>query len=216
MLRFTTAGESHGPALVSTLEGIPAGLPLLAATDEDLTAVISYIRAQKPVDAGRPRPQYGILAKLLSDRFGPRLDTPPTYVPGGQVSIERGRYLATGPANCAGCHTPLNPMAGFAPAGPAFSGAYTPEPDPTDPEFEIAAPNLTPDSATGHIVDWTEDAFVARFHSGRVVRGSSMPWESFRRLTEEDVRSIYQFLRTVEPVQHNVGPTRREKGSFKS
>jgi chorismate synthase len=30
MLRFTTAGESHGPALISILEGIPAGLPLLA------------------------------------------------------------------------------------------------------------------------------------------------------------------------------------------
>lgn len=30
MLRFTTAGESHGPALVSILEGIPAGLPLTA------------------------------------------------------------------------------------------------------------------------------------------------------------------------------------------
>src|SRR5690349_21026827 len=30
MLRFTTAGESHGPALISVLEGIPAGLPLLA------------------------------------------------------------------------------------------------------------------------------------------------------------------------------------------
>jgi chorismate synthase len=30
MLRFTTAGESHGPALVSVLEGLPAGLPLLA------------------------------------------------------------------------------------------------------------------------------------------------------------------------------------------
>ncbi len=29
-LRFTTAGESHGPTLVSLLEGIPAGLPLLA------------------------------------------------------------------------------------------------------------------------------------------------------------------------------------------
>jgi len=28
MLRFTTAGESHGPALVSILEGMPAGLPL--------------------------------------------------------------------------------------------------------------------------------------------------------------------------------------------
>ncbi|MFY7950157.1 MAG: chorismate synthase [Gemmatimonas sp.] len=30
-LRFTTAGESHGPALVAILEGIPAGVPLLAA-----------------------------------------------------------------------------------------------------------------------------------------------------------------------------------------
>jgi chorismate synthase len=30
-LRFTTAGESHGQALVSILEGMPAGVPLLAA-----------------------------------------------------------------------------------------------------------------------------------------------------------------------------------------
>jgi chorismate synthase len=33
-LRFTTAGESHGPALVSVLEGMPAGVPVLA-TDID-------------------------------------------------------------------------------------------------------------------------------------------------------------------------------------
>jgi chorismate synthase len=31
MLRFVTAGESHGPALVALVEGVPAGLPLLAA-----------------------------------------------------------------------------------------------------------------------------------------------------------------------------------------
>jgi chorismate synthase len=37
MLRFTTAGESHGPALLAILEGMPAGLPLLAAdVDVDL------------------------------------------------------------------------------------------------------------------------------------------------------------------------------------
>ena len=33
MLRFLTAGESHGPALVVTVEGLPAGLPV---TVEDL------------------------------------------------------------------------------------------------------------------------------------------------------------------------------------
>ncbi|MBE2233307.1 MAG: chorismate synthase [Anaerolinea sp.] len=31
MLRFLTAGESHGPALTAILEGMPAGLPLTAA-----------------------------------------------------------------------------------------------------------------------------------------------------------------------------------------
>lgn len=30
-MKFTTAGESHGPALVSILEGLPAGVPVLAA-----------------------------------------------------------------------------------------------------------------------------------------------------------------------------------------
>lgn len=36
-LRFITAGESHGPALVSTVEGMPAGIPLLAESiDEQL------------------------------------------------------------------------------------------------------------------------------------------------------------------------------------
>jgi mono/diheme cytochrome c family protein len=184
--------------------------------DEDLVAVISYIRTQPPVEAERPRPQYGILAKLLSSRFGPREDPGPSYVPAGEASVERGRYLALGPANCSGCHTPLDPMAGFAPAGPPMSGAFAPEPDATDPNFEIAAPNLTPDPATGHITSWTEDAFVARFLGGRLVRGSPMPWENFQRLTEADVRSVYRYLRTLEPVEHNVGPTRRPVGSFES
>lgn len=37
MLRFSTAGESHGPALTAILDGIPAGLPLEpAAIDREL------------------------------------------------------------------------------------------------------------------------------------------------------------------------------------
>ena len=30
MLRFLTAGESHGPALLVIVDGVPAGLPLSA------------------------------------------------------------------------------------------------------------------------------------------------------------------------------------------
>ena len=37
MLRFLTAGESHGPSLTAILEGMPAGLPLSSAdVDRDL------------------------------------------------------------------------------------------------------------------------------------------------------------------------------------
>lgn len=46
-LRFLTSGESHGPALVTILEGMPAGLPLsLARIDEELA------RRQKGFGAG--------------------------------------------------------------------------------------------------------------------------------------------------------------------
>jgi chorismate synthase len=48
MLRFVTAGESHGPALVSILEGMPAGLPLLA---EHVDAQLS--RRQQGYGRGR-------------------------------------------------------------------------------------------------------------------------------------------------------------------
>ncbi|HET7622010.1 MAG TPA: chorismate synthase [Gemmatimonadaceae bacterium] len=48
MLRFTTAGESHGPALVSILEGMPAGLRLLA---EDVNTELA--RRQQGYGRGR-------------------------------------------------------------------------------------------------------------------------------------------------------------------
>ncbi len=41
MLRFLTAGESHGQALVVTLEGLPAGLPL---TVEDIQGELARRR----------------------------------------------------------------------------------------------------------------------------------------------------------------------------
>jgi chorismate synthase len=41
MLRFLTAGESHGPALVTILEGIPAGLPI------DFSALTAELRRRQ-------------------------------------------------------------------------------------------------------------------------------------------------------------------------
>lgn len=132
-------------------------------------------------------------------------------MPEGEVSVARGRYLAEGPASCVGCHTPHDPLDGFARSGAPYSGEAEAEEDPTDPRQEIIAPNLTPDPETGHLETWSEDAFVARFRAGRIVKGSKMPWEGFARLTEADVRSLYRYLRTVPAAKRATGPTVRPR-----
>ena len=72
MLRFTTAGESHGPALVSILEGAPAGIPL-AAADID----IELARRQQGHGRGRRMQIENDSAEILSGvRAGETLGSP--------------------------------------------------------------------------------------------------------------------------------------------
>ena len=52
MLKWTTAGESHGPALVASLEGAPAGILVS-------TALIAEALAERRLGYGRgPRQQF--------------------------------------------------------------------------------------------------------------------------------------------------------------
>ena len=72
MLRFTTAGESHGPALVSILEGMVAGLPLVAGDiDHELQ------RRQQGYGRGRRMKIESDRVELLSGvRAGATLGSP--------------------------------------------------------------------------------------------------------------------------------------------
>ncbi|MGO9829903.1 MAG: chorismate synthase [Myxococcaceae bacterium] len=71
-LRFLTAGESHGPALLGILEGLPAGLPLQAADlDRDLARrQMGYGRG------GRMRIETDAAEILCGVRFGSTLGSP--------------------------------------------------------------------------------------------------------------------------------------------
>jgi chorismate synthase len=71
-LRFLTAGESHGPALLGILEGLPAGLPLEAADiDRDLAR-----RQQGYGRGGRMRIEKDSAEILSGVRFGATLGSP--------------------------------------------------------------------------------------------------------------------------------------------
>jgi len=126
-------------------------------SDQDLTAIISWLRTRPPVAQQAPAGEWGPVAKALSLILRPRELPPMADIAPDAVGLERGRYLANGPAACVGCHTPANPMT-FAVEGAPFSGNSAPSPDETDPAWEFLTPNLTPDPATGLVSAWSDSA----------------------------------------------------------
>jgi mono/diheme cytochrome c family protein len=181
-------------------------------SDEDIEAVISYLRVQPAVRNPVPDHRFNLLGKVvkatvLANPVGPKL-TPPKRSPRG-ATVENGRYLAASVATCQSCHTQRNPNTG-AFTVPEFSGA-TDFTDEADLSRIWAPPNLTPDPKTGVLAQMSEDQFVARFRAGRILPGSPMPWQAFSRMDEDDLRAIYRFLKTLPPHEHDTGPRMRPR-----
>jgi hypothetical protein len=85
-----------------------------------------------------------------------------------------------------------------------------------DPTHVFRVPNLTPDPRTGHIASWTEEQFLARFRVGMAYQGSHMPWDAYKRMSDDDLRAMYRYLMSLEPVENETGPmlqTKRRQGS---
>jgi hypothetical protein len=77
-----------------------------------------------------------------------------------------------------------------------------------DASGKIASPNITPD-ATG-IGSYTEDKFVKAMRTGYVGKrqlNTVMPWQGYSGQTEEDLKAMYAYLRTVPAVAHRVDNT---------
>ncbi len=192
-----------------------AALPFMRfqnLSDEDLIALVSFLRSQPAVRNAVPDHELNfggkaILAFLIKP-VGPNGD-PPRRSPASAPTVERGAYLANSVAGCAECHTRLSPMDG-SDVGPRLAGG-DPMTAKDNPGYVVVPPNLTPDPATGHITAWTEDQFVARFRSGALIQGTVMPWAEFGRMTEADVRAIYRYLRSVPPVKNETGPSLRKR-----
>jgi mono/diheme cytochrome c family protein len=174
-------------------------------SDDDLAAVVSYLRTQAPVRNQVPNHQYSLIgrvvrATVLANPVGPSSPAP-AQAPRG-LSVETGRYLAESVALCWACHTERSQFTG-ALIGPRYAGAKTS--DDVDPAHDYAPPNITKDPETGVLVRMTEDQFVARFRQGRIIP-SPMPWQAYQRIPEDDLRSIYRYLMSLPGVRRDVGP----------
>jgi mono/diheme cytochrome c family protein len=175
--------------------------------DDDLVGVVSYLRTMAPVRNPVPDHRFNLLgmvvkATVLAKPVGPS-HAPPAAAPRG-ATVETGRYLVESVANCWACHTQRNPNTG-ALSGPRLGGSTDFE-DPNDAKRTWSPPNITREPATGHLARFTEQSFVARFRTGRVIPGSPMPWQGYQRMSDDDLRAVYQYLMTVPPVVRDVGP----------
>jgi mono/diheme cytochrome c family protein len=191
-----------------------AAFPLMSyqeMADDDVTAVISFLRSQGAVRLEVPGHSLNLLGKTLMafaiEPAGPAAP-PAAHAPEG-LSVARGEYLATRVSSCVECHTDRDPRSG-AFVGPKFGGGQ--RMDLAASRTQVAVPpNLTPDPKTSPIGSWTEEVFLARFRAGELIEGTPMPWGAFARMTDDDLRSIYRYLRTLPPYEHATGPAMQDR-----
>lgn len=175
-------------------------------SDDDVEAIVAYLRSIPPVRNPLPRSELALPVALMTKAV-PQPLTGPVPPPSREDSVAYGRYLVR-VGDCAGCHSMK------------VRGESIPEMDLAGgfelrlPEGVVVSANITPDLETG-IGAWTEDGFVARFQQYRdfVQNGAPtvsrheftlMPWLAFSQMDEGDLRAIYRYLRTVKPVRHKV------------
>ena len=87
---------------------------------------------------------------------------------------------------------------------------YTRGNSPGNAEFidkTVVKPNITPDpSAISH---YGETTFIKTIRTRRASGGVRqlnplMPYSYFRNMTDDDLKAIFAYLRTVKPVRHHV------------
>lgn len=185
-------------------------MPYADLSDEDITAIISFLRTQKPVRHEVPEHDVNPLGRIVQafvlapkgPSEPPRQSVPPEPTPA------YGKYLTHNVGNCVMCHTQVDMRTG-AFSGPLFGGGAIHD-GSLHPETKFVAPNLTPDPRWGWLQGWDEDAFVARFRGGRAHADSPMPWESFQNMTETDLRAIYRYFQTLAPAQTGPDPKKHD------
>jgi hypothetical protein len=76
------------------------------------------------------------------------------------------------------------------------------------PWGEVTSANITPDMSG--ISYYDETLFVKTLRTGHVGArplNSIMPWGYFRNMSDDDLKAVFAYLRTLPPVKHSVDNT---------
>ena len=173
--------------------------------EEDLKALIAYLRTLKPVHKENLRPKVHIslfrplVTPLWLKLFG-RFSNPPARA--SKNSVERGRYLVEHVSLCDDCHTPRNllmvPRRALYLAGSKV-GILGEE-----------IPNITPDKETG-IGEWSRNDIAEFLLTGVKpdldnVQGlmAELIEAGYKHMKREDAVAIADYLKSVSPIVNKI------------
>jgi mono/diheme cytochrome c family protein len=161
-------------------------------SDEDLGALIAYLKNLPPVANELPETDLGPLGRVmltlgqLPPEIVPNVtvidhDGPRPIAPEPGITVEYGEYLAY---TCALCH------------GSNFNGQMISEGGP-----EYLATNLT---MGGEMRFWSEEDFMRTLQTGVTPGGHQlkdvMPWKYFGQMTDEELKAVWMYLQSLPPL----------------
>lgn len=175
--------------------------------EEDLRALIAYLRTLKPVKKATPPIKTwvpfirSLVTSVYLKIFG-RFSGSPALAP--KSGIERGRYLANHVSLCGDCHTPRNfigvPKRSLYLAGASAETGFLGE----------DVPNITPDPETG-IGDWKREDIAYLLRTGIKpdldnVQGlmAEVVEHGYKSMTEEDALAIADYLKSIRPIKNKI------------
>ena len=177
-------------------EGKPIYMPAVTAfqymSDEDLGAIIAYLKTVLPVDRPNGGQNFSALGNILigAGMFGnlPVEDAShkaQVTAPAVGATAEYGKYLVA-IGDCRSCH------------GKELAGGPFP-----DPSVTILSPNLTPG---GELAAWSAEDFIAAMRTGVTPSGHElnpeyMPWKEISIATDDELNAIFLYLQSLPKLE---------------
>ena len=175
-------------------------------SDDDVQAIVAYLRTLKPQRWDAPKKALNVPLNFI-EKFVPKPIDGPVAAPDRANTVAYGKYL-TQIASCQECHTPKDDKGNPIP-GQDFAGGF----ELHTPDFHVTTANITP-----HPSNWvgqvSKEQFIARFRAfanyqavpAPKNRNTLMPWISYSKMSDEDLGAIYDYLKTVKPVEKKINP----------
>ncbi len=173
--------------------------------EEDLKALIAYLRTLKPVRKETPAlrtrvPFYRPVGAFVWFQLFSRFSDTPVQAP--KDGMERGRYLVEHVSLCGDCHTPKN-FIGVPNRSLYLAGAKV-------GMLGKEIPNITPDKETG-IGEWSRNDIAELLLTG--VKPDSDNAQGlmeevieagYKQMKKEDALAIADYLKSVPPIKNKI------------